>query len=226
MKLNKYLVIIFLILTTLFPYKTYAFTSSSYKNNKYIIFIDINNLTLSLLDNESKELIKSYPVAIGKKDTPSPIGQWTITSKAKKNGPFGGYWLGLNVPWDTFGIHGTSNPGSIGSLASGGCIRMFNSNIQELFQLVDYDTIVIIYPGPNWRFSCYDRSIKPNDKGTDVYLVQKALKNIGYYDAMPDGIYSYKLELAIEQYRIDSDIPGDSTIDSKLLDSLGLYKFE
>lgn len=203
-----------------------AILEDNLNTTNYIIFIDINDLTLSLVEKDSKEFIKMYPIAAGKPSTPSPIGQWRITSKALKDGPFGGYWLGLNAPWDTFGIHGTNTPSSIGSLASNGCIRMYNHNIKEIFNLVNYDTEVIIYAGPNWLFSSYSRNIKPNDKGTDVYYVQRALKNLGYYSSLPDGIYGYPLEIAINQYRTDANIPGDTTIDEHLLNSLGIYKLD
>ena len=79
------------------PSYSYAF-DTTLENKDYIIFIDINELSLSLLDKETKTLVKKYPIAIGKKETPSPIGNWRITSKALKDGPFGGYWLGLNAP--------------------------------------------------------------------------------------------------------------------------------
>lgn len=201
-----------------------ALTKDSHK--QYIIFIDINELTLSLVDKKTKKFEKVYPIAIGDTDTPSPIGTWKICSKALKGGPFGGYWLGLNAPWDTFGIHGTCSPGSIGSMASNGCIRMFNYNIKELFYIVDYNTTVIVYGGPNWLFSPYVRTIKPNDKGTDVYHVQRRLKDLGYFKQTPDGIYNYSLELAVLKYRKDQNIPGDSNIDQNFLDSIGLWKFE
>ena len=216
----------FIISVTLFsPSYSYAF-DTTLENKDYIIFIDINELSLSLLDKETKTLVKKYPIAIGKKETPSPIGNWRITSKALKDGPFGGYWLGLNAPWDTFGIHGTSNPGSIGSLASNGCIRMYNANIKEVFYAVNYDTPVIIYSGPSWLFSPYARDIKPNDKGTDVYYVQRTLKYLNYYSGTVDGIYGYPLELAVKKYKEEHQMDDTPIIDRKFLDSIGLYKFE
>lgn len=216
----------FIFFMTLFSSSySYAF-DTTLENKDYIIFIDINELSLSLLDKETKTLVKKYPIAIGKKETPSPIGNWRITSKALKDGPFGGYWLGLNAPWDTFGIHGTSNPGSIGSLASNGCIRMFNENIKEVFYAVNYDTPVIIYSGPSWLFSPYARDIKPNDKGTDVYYVQRTLKNLNYYSGTVDGIYGYPLELAVRKYKEEHQMDDTPIIDKSFLDSIGLYKFE
>lgn len=225
MRLKKFLCFLFMFTILISPSQTFC-NETILQNKDYIIFIDINELSLSLLDRETKELVKKYPVAIGKIETPSPIGNWRITSKALKGGAFGGYWLGLNAPWDTFGIHGTSNPGSIGSLASNGCIRMFNANIKEVFYAVNYDTPVIIYSGPSWLFSQYARKIKPNDKGTDVYCVQMKLKILNYYNGTVDGIYGYPLELAVRRYKEEHNMDDSPIIDTIFLDSIGLYKFE
>jgi lipoprotein-anchoring transpeptidase ErfK/SrfK len=43
------------------------------------------------------------------------------------------------------GIHGTVVPSSIGTRCSDGCIRMFNRDVLELFDLVPLGTKVIIY---------------------------------------------------------------------------------
>lgn len=228
MKINRY-VYISLILTLiifLIPQNTCFAQNLKPENKDYIIFIDVNELTLSLLDKHTKKVEKKYPVAIGKIETPSPIGQWQITSKALKDGPFGGYWLGLNAPWDTFGIHGTSNPSSIGSMASNGCIRLFNNDIKEIFNLVSYDTQVIIFAGPNWLFSPYNRTIERGDKGTDVFYVQKALKSLGYFKELPDGIYGYSLEAAVMEYREENNLPGNTSLDKVFLEKIGIIKFE
>lgn len=192
----------------------------------YIIFIDVYSFTLSVVNKENGECIKSYPVAIGKKDTPSPIGTWQIKSKALMDGPFGGYWLGLNAPWDTFGIHGTSNPSSIGSMASNGCIRLYNWDIKELFNLIEYDTSVIIFGGDNWLFSPYNRVILPNQKGSDVYHIQRILNGLGYYPYEADGIYGYALELAVLEYKEEHNLDDGPAIDNEFLKSIGCIKFE
>lgn len=225
---NKLIAIILLILIFLiFPLSTLNPSSSSLQNDtKYIIMIDLYSLTLSVMDKETSECVKTYPIAIGKKDTPSPIGVWQIKSKALMKGPFGGYWLGLNAPWDTFGIHGTSNPGSIGSMASNGCIRLYNHNIKELFNMIDYDTSVIISGGPNWRFSPYNRVVTPNCKGADVYHVQRILNALGYYDSLADGIYGYSLEIAVKKYKADHNMPINSNIDEEFFKSIGCERFE
>ena len=103
---------------------------------------------------------------------------------------------------------------------------MYNYNIKEVFYLVDYDTEVIIQGGPTWQFSPYVRIIKPKDKGTDVFYVQKALKDLGYYKGVLDGIYGYPLEIAVTQYREEHNLSGDSKIDEPFLNAIGLPKFE
>jgi len=51
--------------------------------------------------------------------------------------------MGLSQPH--YGIHGTNNPASIGTAASNGCIRMYNEDVNELFNLVSVGTPVTIY---------------------------------------------------------------------------------
>ena len=219
------IVLLLLIIFKLPMFSSKALAEST-NNTKDIIMIDLYSFSLSVIDKETKECVKTYPIAIGKKNTPSPIGVWQIKSKALMKGPFGGYWLGLNAPWDTFGIHGTSNPGSIGTMASNGCIRLYNHNIKELFDMIDYDTSVIISGGPNWRFSPYNRVVTPNCKGADVYHVQRILNALGYYDHPADGIYGYSLELAVKKYRADNNLPITSDIDEEFFKSIGCEKFE
>lgn len=43
-----------------------------------------------------------------------------------------------------YAIHGTNRPGSIGTFASYGCIRMHNADIQDLFERVGVGTPVIV----------------------------------------------------------------------------------
>ena len=58
-----------------------------------------------------------------------------------------GSWLGLNVPWGKFGIHGTLDPHSVGWASSHGCIRMNNSEVAELYKIVPVGTKVTIVDG-------------------------------------------------------------------------------
>jgi lipoprotein-anchoring transpeptidase ErfK/SrfK len=98
---------------------------------------------------EAKGRAITYPVAIGKPGT-----QWTgnlfVQSRAVNpswtdpdsgrfvpGGP--GNPLGaraLYLGWTHYRIHGTNNPGSIGSAASHGCFRMLNEHVKDLYPRV------------------------------------------------------------------------------------------
>ncbi|MBQ6795715.1 MAG: LysM peptidoglycan-binding domain-containing protein [Clostridia bacterium] len=105
--------------------------------------INISAKTLSVYQNGV--LIKEYPVATGKPTTPTPIGNFTVINKQlNPGGPYGTRWLGLSQKG--YGIHGTNAPESIGTAASNGCIRMFNSDIEELFDITNTGTAVRIFP--------------------------------------------------------------------------------
>ncbi|MGI6119929.1 MAG: L,D-transpeptidase [Desulfosporosinus sp.] len=92
---------------------------------------------------KGNQLIKIYPIAVGKASTPTPIGHYTIVTKTLyPGGVFGSRWMGLSIPH--YGIHGTNNPASIGQAISKGCIRMHNRDAENLFEHVKIGTRVII----------------------------------------------------------------------------------
>ena len=43
-----------------------------------------------------------------------------------------------------YAIHGTNNPGSVGGFVSHGCIRMYNSDIMDLYNRASYGTRVVV----------------------------------------------------------------------------------
>jgi len=109
----------------------------------YSITINVSHHTLTLYHNGN--VFKVYPVAVGKPSSPTPKGTFKIVNKAMNpGGPFGARWLGLNAPNGDYGIHGTNNPSSIGKDVSNGCIRMYNNNVIELYNLVQIGTTVKI----------------------------------------------------------------------------------
>ena len=111
------------------------------------VVVSIPDRKLAVLD--AGKVVKVYPVAVGAAGSPSPSGEFTIVCRAadpsylhnrlfippgKKN-PLGRRWLGLSKAH--YGIHGTNDPDSIGHAASGGCIRMNNQDVEELFAQVE-----------------------------------------------------------------------------------------
>ena len=104
--------------------------------------------------------LRIYSVSTGKLQTDTPEGIYPIVMKVvnpwylKTNipggdplNPLGSRWIGLQV-WDTdgskYGIHGTNRPELIGLNVTAGCIRMYNTEIQQLFAIVPMWTLVEI----------------------------------------------------------------------------------
>lgn len=103
------------------------------------------------------EILKIYPISVGRKGMETPEGKFKIVSKVK-NPTW--YWLKKQIPPDSpenllgprwlgidhkgHGIHGTRDPKSIGNALSHGCVRMFNRDVEELFDWVPVGTAVTI----------------------------------------------------------------------------------
>lgn len=109
----------------------------------YRIIVDLSDHQLYLLDGD--QVVRAFPVAIGKMLTETPSGEFTIINKQPNpGGPFGAFWMGLSLPH--YGIHGTNDPTSIGHNVSHGCIRMYNEDVLTLSSLVPIHTRVTIRP--------------------------------------------------------------------------------
>jgi hypothetical protein len=108
---------------------------------------------------------RSYGIAVGAAGYDTPAGLFRITSRQvtppwhAPNRPWAGPYAGKTVPggapdnplkarWlgitAAVGIHGTSEPWSIGSRASHGCIRMRVRDVIELYPRVPLGTRVLI----------------------------------------------------------------------------------
>lgn len=181
------------------------------------LLVNVPARSLEIL-NDGKPY-KKYRIAVGKSATPSPYGEWIITWKAYHSGDiFGTRFLGLNVPWGGYGIHGTNRPWSIGRFASQGCIRMRNRDIEELFEWVPVGTPVRI-EGQNGPVA---RLLKYADSGPDVVLLQTRLRKLGYYEGRADGLFSRDVEVAVKRFQHDKKQKSTGAADRKTLDLLGL----
>lgn len=189
------------------------------------ILIDISEKRLYLLNGN--ELIKKYAIASGRAGHPSPLGSWKVVDKRLMGGGFGTRWMGLNVPWGTYGIHGTNKPNSIGFDASAGCIRMRNEDVEDLYKYVKHGTPVAIINGVFGPFGYGLNVIKPGDFGADVLEVQRRLKALGYYNVEYfDGKYGPMMENALYQFQKDNGLPKNPVITHETLKALGITIME
>jgi len=186
-----------------------------------MIVVDTNQLKLTLYVNG--EPYKTYSVAVGRPNqfTLSPVGEWKIVHKARNwGGGFGTRWMGLNVPWGIYGIHGTNKPWSIGTRASAGCIRMFNHDVEELYEWVPTGTPVkIIGVAPDVSF---DRQITQGATGRDVVFVQLRLQELGFDAQGADGRFGPNSAAAVKELQQLYGLPVDGVVYEDVYYILGL----
>lgn len=139
--------------------------------------IVVNLATMRLFrfkENGEPLKVSTYPVGVGTRERPSPIGQMQVSRKAarptwhvpasiaedhRKKGdilpakvlpgpenPLGEYALYLSKTG--YLIHGTNKPASIGLKATNGCLRLYPENIAALYQETPVNTPVIIVNQP------------------------------------------------------------------------------
>lgn len=171
------------------------------------------------------EKIKTYPIAVGNPLTPTPVGEYQIIYKGKDWGPsFGPRWLGLNVPWGNYGIHGTNKPYSIGQHLSHGCIRMRNNDVKELYDMIPLGTIVIINGHLLGDLDHEPRALAEGDVGGDVQLIQSRLKSAGYFKGICNGKFRADTTAALKQFQRDSQLIPNGVVSEKVYEQLGLLE--
>lgn len=117
-------------------------------------WIAVNKTKRILTLYEGITVLKKYPIAVGNPSSLTPSGKYSIACKivnpawggggyaepvegGAPNNPLGKRWLGLSLKGGSeYGIHGNTNVYSIGTYASHGCIRMDNTDVGELFEIV------------------------------------------------------------------------------------------
>ncbi|HML47725.1 MAG TPA: L,D-transpeptidase family protein [Clostridia bacterium] len=202
-----------------------ALREASSGKRQMLIIIDTRQMSLTLYENQ--KAVKRYPIAAGKGGTPTPLGVFQINRKfTTKSSGFGTRFMGLNVPWGNYGIHGTNAPGSIGNHASHGCIRMFTRDAEELYRLVTIGTYVIIEGGTYGELGDSLQTLHLEERGAHVRAVQRKLKALGYYTGNPDGVYGWGTYTALRDFKQDHGLPPTDVVDSQTYQALGLMLFE
>lgn len=201
------------------------FLSAQAADEPYVIHVDVEQKRLTLFKGD--EIVKTYTVATGTWDTPTPVGVFTITHRfSGEMGGFGTCFLGLDVPWGNYGIHGTNKPESIGYNASHGCIRMRIADAEELYALVPNGTKVVIENGPYGELGSTLRVLKNGDRSAAVRAVQRKLRALGFYTGWPDGIFGEGTQRAVDAAREAYGLTPNGLVDWALYQAIGLTVFE
>ena len=201
-----------------------ALTARGERAGPYILYVDVEQKTLTVWQGGAQ--VRRYTVATGAWSTPTPLGVFTINSRfSGRMSGFGTCFLGLNVPWGSYGIHGTDKPESIGSNASHGCIRLRVKDAEELYALVPDGTRVVIECGPYGELGTSLRPLKNGDRSSMVRAVQRKLRALGYYTGWPDGVYGEGTARAVSAARRALSLPPGE-VDWAFYQAIGLTLFE
>jgi len=121
-------------------------------DNPTVIVVNLRTARMGLYYDG--ELIKVYPIAVGRGDSTPPGKYWILRKEINP----ALYWYGeyiapspvnglgtryMQLSNPEYGIHGTSKPWEIGRRISHGCIRMFNRDVEELDSFAGVGSTVI-----------------------------------------------------------------------------------
>ena len=124
------------------------------------IVLNIPEYTLRLIEGNS--ILKEYDVAIGTAEDQTPVGDFAVSFKEVNptwypgskvadrtpvppgpENPLGRRWIEF-AP--AYGMHGTHKLWTVEYPISRGCVRMYNPDVEELYELVEIGTpVTVIY---------------------------------------------------------------------------------
>jgi hypothetical protein len=117
--------------------------------------LQLSTFTLRAFDGD--EQVFETQVVTGKEGTPTPVGSFYLVEELPQQstgGAYGAMILPLSAYSETMdlfdgglpviALHGTNNPGLIGTQASNGCVRMSNDAVLQLAELVEPGTPIDI----------------------------------------------------------------------------------
>ncbi len=200
-------------------------SATQVKGRQQGVSITVDTVKHQLIVYKGTRAVNRYPVAVGTYAAPSPIGDWKVVMKQKDWGSgFGTRWIGLNVPWGIYGIHGTNRPESIGNRASHGCVRMFNQDVEQVYNVVRIGTPVHIVGDVLQGYGGYPRMLVSGDIGSDVQLVQNRLRGAGYFHGACNGKFDTATEIALKAFEKSRGLTVDGTVSWRDYHALGLVE--
>jgi len=132
---------------------------------RYPTYLTVSQSTFTVRLWKDLKLVKSYPIAVGQPAYPTPYGLFSVEDKqvdpvwSVPNSPWAGELAGTTIAggtaenplvarWmgvtDGVGFHGTAEDYSVGTAASHGCMRMYVSDIIDMYDRVPVGTPVYI----------------------------------------------------------------------------------
>lgn len=176
--------------------------------------VNIGDMRLYYSDASGDD-IRSWPVGIGREGRRTPTGAlkvselrknptWRPTKKMREldpslptmvppgpANPLGKY--AVRIGWNGYIIHGTNKPAGIGRRVSSGCVRLYDTDIKEIFGLAKIGMNVTLIDEPvkvGWDGHALYLEAHPTGEQADQ------IEAVGIFDAVPPGDLT-KVQLAI-----------------------------
>lgn len=122
----------------------------------FSVFIDLSDFELTV--HHHGFFVRRYQVCTGKNNS-TPTGRFKVLDKipapqytdpegrvipgGDPANPLGTHWIDLG---DSYGIHGTIEPETIGKAESRGCVRLRNEEVEEVYNFLVKGSEVVIHP--------------------------------------------------------------------------------
>jgi lipoprotein-anchoring transpeptidase ErfK/SrfK len=134
------------------------------------LLLSLSQRRVYLIDEVAGGPHQAFPVAIGRKQYPTPTGRFQVNEMVKDpdfarfdfanptspilgrippgpNNPLGLRWIAFaHAHGWTVGFHGTRNTKVLGMAVSHGCVRMSNPDVVKLYDQVKLGTTVVVEP--------------------------------------------------------------------------------
>ncbi|WP_141994700.1 L,D-transpeptidase family protein [Bacillus sp. B4EP4a] len=242
-----------IVFILIFAFSFVGFSNTSDAAARQLIIINKANNQLAYYENDN--LVRVFSVATGKKASYTPEGKFKVVTKivnrpyykgnirgGDPKNPLGKRWLGINArntPGNTYAIHGNNDPNTIGKYISAGCIRMYNNDVQWLYDRVKMNTVVLI-ASSNKSFATIaatngykvsgsvslpvntNASLKKGSSGPQVIELQKRLTKLGYSTKGVDGSFGKNTEAAVKKFQKAKKLTSDGVVGPKTKKALGL----
>jgi L,D-transpeptidase ErfK/SrfK len=194
--------------------------------------IVINLAEMRMYYYPTDDVVKTYPIGIGRVGKTIPIKETKVVRKvehpvwippedirafnkeqgiilprvmpAGPDNPLGPYAIYLQIP--TYLIHSTIFPSSIGTRASFGCIRMFESDIHDFFPLVESGTPVIIVDMPTKVGWVGNRLYLETHEPLEEHSDEAHATNAGIVNAIAEAVGSHR---AFVDWQLVEDIANN-----------------
>ena len=121
------------------------------------VWVKVDRSRRLLTVRRGDRVLRRFPVAVGRPDTPTPLGRYAVTDRLRSqrpDSPYGccavalsGHQTELLPGWpggDRLAIHGTPNPETVGRPASLGCMRAGAADIRALMRKVPLGAVVVV----------------------------------------------------------------------------------